>query len=93
MASLVKKKGTYYAVFSFNIKKKWLKIGNVNYKDARQILKKLELELELVKDRFRLQEIKAPTFYKFIEAYIDYTTSNKAPRTVRRELSTIKVVK
>jgi len=44
MASLVNKKDTYYAVFSFNKKKKWIKIGNIPNKEARQILKKLELE-------------------------------------------------
>ncbi len=47
MAYLVYKKSTCYAVFSINSKKKWIRIGNVNRKDAKVVLKELELQFAL----------------------------------------------
>ncbi len=44
MAYLVNKHNSYYAVFSINGKKKWIKIGNVDKKDAKKALKLLEIE-------------------------------------------------
>ncbi len=44
MGYLVSKRMTYYAVFSINRKKKWIRIGRVDEKEARRVLKQLELE-------------------------------------------------
>ena len=44
MTSLVYKHKSYYAVFSIKSKKKWIRIGRVDKKVARKLLKHLELE-------------------------------------------------
>lgn len=44
MAYIVNKYNSYYAVFGINGKKKWIKIGNVDKKDAKKALKLLEIE-------------------------------------------------
>ena len=43
MASLVYKHKSFYAVFSIHRKKKWIKIGSVDRKEARKILRQLEI--------------------------------------------------
>ena len=91
MASLVNRKGIYYAVFSFRSKKRWIKIGDVSNKEATKIIKKLELEL--IKDRLNILEINPPLFYEFLDNYLDYALTNKADRTVKREHSVIKNLK
>ena len=52
MASLAFKGGSYYGIFSKGGKKKWLKIGRVDKKQAKKILRQLELEYS--KDRLNL---------------------------------------
>jgi hypothetical protein len=42
MAGLTKKGKTYYALFSERGKTKWVKIGKVSFKDAKEHLRKLE---------------------------------------------------
>jgi len=44
MASLVFKYKSYYAVFSINRRKKWVRIGKVSKVQANKILKQLETE-------------------------------------------------
>ena len=91
MASLVNKKGTYYAVFSISRKKRWVKIGNIPNKEARQILKKLELEF--IKGRLNLLEVTPPLLYEYLQTYLDYAVTNKASRTIKREHAVIKALK
>ena len=91
MASLVNKKGTYYAVFSISRKKRWVKIGNIPNKEARQILKKLELEF--IKGRLNLLEVTPPLLYEYLQTYLDYAVTNKAFRTIKREHAVIKALK
>ncbi len=91
MASLVKKQSTYYAVFSIKRKKRWIKLGNIPSKEARQILKKLEIEFS--KDRLNLLEKTPPLFYDFLQTYLDYAVTNKAHTTIKREHAVIKVLK
>jgi len=91
MASLVNKNGTYYAVFSISRKKRWVKIGNISTKEAKQILKKLELEF--IKGRLNLLEVTPPLLYEYLKTYLDYAVTNKASRTMKREQAVIKALK
>jgi len=84
MASLVYNHNSYYAVFSASGKKKWIKIGRVDKKKARQILKKLEVEF--AKDRLNLEEAKSITLYEFMDEYTRYAKTNKSIATCKREL-------
>lgn len=83
MASLVYKHNSYYAVFSIHSKKKWIKIGRVDKKDARKILK--HLEIEHLKGRLELKELKNILLNDFLDEYIEYSKTNKAPNTHRIE--------
>ena len=64
MASLVCKCKSYYAVFSINGKKKWVKIGKVDKKEARKLLK--ELELEHVKGNLPLNNSKRILLHDYV---------------------------
>jgi hypothetical protein len=70
MGYLVLKSGAYYVVFSLVGKKLWKKIGKLYKKDARQILKKLELEFE--RERLNLMEIKQIALFDYIDKYLPY---------------------
>jgi site-specific recombinase XerD len=91
MASLVYKHNSYYAVFSASGKKKWIKIGRVDKKKARQILRKLEIEF--TKDRLNLGEAKSITLHEFMDGYIRYAKTNKSIATLKRELEVIQIIK
>jgi site-specific recombinase XerD len=91
MASLVFNHGSYYAVFSIAGIKLWKKIGKVDKKEGKQILKKLELEFE--KDRLNLQEIKQITLFDYIEKYLEYALANKAQGSYDREVKIMKPIK
>jgi site-specific recombinase XerD len=91
MASLVFNHGSYYAVFSIAHNKLWKKIGKVDKKEAKQILKKLELEFE--KDRLNLQELKQITLFDYIEKYLEYALANKAQGSYYREVKIMKPIK
>ncbi|HXG31275.1 MAG TPA: tyrosine-type recombinase/integrase, partial [Thermodesulfobacteriota bacterium] len=91
MASLVFNHGAYFAVFSVSGKKIWRKIGKVDKKEAKRILKQLELEFE--KDRLNIHEIKHITLFDYIERYMEYCLTNKAPGSYNRELKVMKPLK
>jgi len=59
MASLVFQHNSYYAVFSINRKKKWIKIGKVSKVQANKILK--QLEAEHIKGRLGILDTKQCT--------------------------------
>lgn len=84
MAYLVYKHKSYYAVFSINRRKKWIKIGRVNKKEARKTLK--QLEIEHLKGKLDIKEIKPILLFDFLEEYLPYSRTNKAPNTYRLEL-------
>ncbi|MDA2918584.1 hypothetical protein MYX76_03650 [Desulfobacterota bacterium AH_259_B03_O07] len=91
MASLVYNHKSYYAVFSVSGKKKWIKIGRVDKKKAKQILRKLEIEF--TKDRLNLEEVKSITLYEFIDEYIEFAKTNKSIATCKRELEIMHILK
>lgn len=91
MASLTFKGGSYYGVFSRGIRKKWLKIGRVNKKEAKKILRQLELDYS--KYRLNLSSPIAPTLYKYLEQYFEYCKTNKAKSTYSIELEITKAIK
>ncbi len=91
MASLVYKHSSYYAVFSVGAKKRWVKIGSVEKREARRILKKLEIEF--TKDRLNLIDTKEISLYEFIDGYWEYAITNKAKSTCIRESGVIKALK
>jgi len=76
MASLVFKAGSYYGIFSRGKKKKWLKIGRVDKKQAAKMLRQLELEYN--KDRLNLNLPINLTLDQYLEKYFKYTKTNKA---------------
>lgn len=86
MPSLIYNHGSYYGIFSLNGRKKWIKIGRVDKKEAKQILKKLESKISM--DRLNIFEIKPISLYQFIEEYLKYSKINKAPNTYRIERDT-----
>ena len=75
MASLVFKAGSYYGIFSRGKKKKWLKIGRVDKKQAAKMLRQLELEYN--KDRLNLSLPINLTLDQYLEKYFEYTKTNK----------------
>lgn len=75
MASLVFKGGSYYGVFSRGGKKKWLKIGRVDKKQAAKMLRQLELEYN--KDRLNLSLPINLTLDQYLEKYFEYTEVEK----------------
>jgi len=88
MASLVYKHKSYYAVFSINRKKKWIRIGSVDKKDARKVLK--QLEIEHLKGKLGIRDTREILFYEFLEQYLNYCKTNKAVSTYKRELDVTK---
>lgn len=88
MASLVLNHNSYYPVFRVNGRKKWIKIGRVDKKNAKKMIEKLELDF--AKDRLNLFENTPITFHKFIENNLQYAKVNKAHSTYKRELTVIK---
>lgn len=90
MAYLVHKYKSYYAVFSLKGKKKWIKIGNVNKPQAKKILKQLELDNTL-KSLFKPK--KDGYLYSFIDRYLQYAKTNKAPKTVKEEIRAFNLFK
>lgn len=91
MASLAFRGGSYYGIFSKGGKKKWLKIGRVDKKDAKKILRQLELEYS--KDRLNLSLPVDLTLNQYLEKYFDYTKTNKANSTYTIELEITKAIK
>ena len=91
MASLTFKGKCYYAVFNLSGRKLWKRIGRVDKREAKKILKKLELEFE--KDRLNLQEIKQITLFDYIEKYLEFALANKAQGSYEREVKIMKPIK
>ncbi len=91
MASLIYKHNSYYAVFSINGKKKWIRIGQVTKAEARRVLKRLELEY--IKDKLFLNSTPPTYLYDYINEYSIYCKTNKALSTHKRELSVFPVIK
>jgi len=83
MASLVYQHNSYYAVFSVNRKKKWIKIGSVEKKEARKVLK--QLEIQYIKGKFNINDLTDSILYDFLEEYLQYSKTNKAFSTYIRE--------
>ena len=91
MASLTFKHGSYYGIFSLNGKKKWIKLGNVDKKEARKLLKRLELEVGM--QRLNLNDIKPISFFSYVNIYLEYSKTNKAPLTYKREKEASHILK
>ncbi|MDA2919074.1 tyrosine-type recombinase/integrase [Desulfobacterota bacterium AH_259_B03_O07] len=83
MPSLRFNHGSYFAVFSIAGRKIWKKIGRVDKREAKRILKKLELEFE--RDRLNLRELKQISLFDYAERYLEYTRTNKAVSSYERE--------
>lgn len=89
--ALVKKNKVYYAVISCKHKKKWIKIGKVNIREAKKIVKFLNLQ-EIYS---RLQNYTANSkikFKDFISEYLSYAYTNKSKHTYRREKEIISML-
>lgn len=84
MASLVYKHMSYYAVFSIHRKKKWIKIGRVDRKEARKLLR--QLEMQYIKGKLNIKEPTDVLLYDYLHEYMDYSKTNKAHSTFTREL-------
>ena len=83
MASLVFKYKSYYAVFSVNKKKKWIKIGKVSRAQANKIIKRLEAEH--IKGKLGILDTKQILLADFLDEYLIHSRTNKAPNTHRLE--------
>lgn len=83
MASLVFKYKSYYAVFSVNKKKKWIKIGKVSKAQANKILK--QLEAQHIKGKLGLLDTKQILLSDYLDEYLVHCKANKAPNTYRLE--------
>ncbi|GJM17090.1 MAG: integrase [Thermodesulfobacteriota bacterium] len=83
MASLVFKYKSYYAVFSVNKKKKWIRIGKVTKVEAKKIIK--QLETQHIKGKLGLLDTKQILLSDFLDEYLIHCEANKAPNTYRLE--------
>ena len=90
MASLVFKYKSYYAVFSINRRKKWIRIGKVSKVQAKKILK--QLETEHLKGKLGLIENKQILLDDFLNEYRAHSQTNKAPSTLRLEKGIAKTI-
>jgi site-specific recombinase XerD len=91
MASLVYKHKSYYAVFSINSKRKWVKLGRVNKKEASKLLR--QLELEHIKGKLSLNHTKPIYLHDYLNEYFTYCKTNKALSTYERETYIISGIK
>ncbi len=91
MASLVFKHNSYYAVFSVNKRKKWIRIGKVSKPEAKKILK--QLEAEHLKGKLGLVENKQILLDDFLNEYLAHSKTNKAPNTYRLEKGIAKTIR
>ncbi len=87
MAGLTKKGKTYYALIYVNGKTKWKRIGRVSYKDAKQYLRKLELDYEY--NAKGVIEPKTITFSEFSQEYLNYSKANKAQASWERDITSL----
>ncbi len=90
MAGLTKKGQTYYALFSINGKTKWIKIGKVSFKDAKEHLSKLEHKYD--KDRIGLLDIEPITFNEYSVEYLKFSKANKAQGSWERDITSIRAL-
>jgi len=88
MAYLVYKQNADYCVFSDKRRKHWIRIGNVDKKTAKQILKRLEIERIL--GRLNITDSQKITLFEFIEKYLDYSRVNKSETSYNRECEVIR---
>ena len=88
MAGLTKKGRSYYALFKNNGKTKWIKIGSIPYRNALQVLRKLEIEY--YNNKFNIKNIKTISFKDFTKPYLDYSKSNKSKNSYLRDITSIK---
>jgi len=91
MASLVYKHKSYYAVFSINSKKKWIKLGKIGKKEANKLLK--QLELTYTKEKLLLISVKPTYLYDYVAEYLIYCKINKALSTHKREVTITSSIK
>jgi site-specific recombinase XerD len=90
MASLVFKHNSYYAVFSVNRKKKWIRIGKISKVQANKILK--QLEIEHLKGKLGLIDTKQILLPDFLTEYLIHSKTNKSPSTLRLEKGISKTI-
>ncbi len=83
MASLIYKHNSYYAVFSIKRKKKWIRIGSIDRKEAKKILRRLEVEH--IKGNLGIKDNKPILLYDFLDQYMVFCKTNKAWNTHRIE--------
>ena len=83
MASLVFKHNSYYAVFSVNRSKKWIRLGKIHKIEAKKILK--QLETEHLKGKLGILDTKQILLSDFLDEYLIHCRTNKAPNTYRLE--------
>ena len=91
MASLQYKHGSYYAVFSNGTHKKWIRLGRIDKRQAKQAKRKLELEHS--RNRLGIQQTQTIKYVVFEEQYLKYCKSNKAYGTYKRELEALKHIR
>jgi len=91
MASLVYKHKSYYAVFSINSKKKWVRLGPVTKTEASKLLR--HLELEYIKGKLSLNHTKPIYLHDYLNEYSIYCKINKARSTHKREVTITSSIK
>jgi hypothetical protein len=91
MAHLTFKGNSYYAVFSVNGKRVRKRIGRLGRMEAKKLLRQVEADFE--RDRLNFNEIKRISLYEFVNKYMEYTETNKAESSYKRELKVVSHVK
>ena len=89
MPALVYKKSSYYAIFSYGRKKKWIRIGDVTKTEAKKVLKKLELERTTAS---LFKEKKSICLSSFRGKYLSYSQVNKKPVTIAGETRSLRLL-
>lgn len=81
MASLVDKRGVWYAVFTENYRQSWVRIGRMSKTSAKHALR----TLEATREREKHGEVVDIAFHEFSTEYLNYSRTNKAVESFRRD--------
>lgn len=88
MASLYKRNGVWFAIFTVRYKQKWVRIGRMSKTAASEVLKKLEQDRD--KKKFGIIDEKLILFEDYAKEYLTFSKTNKAKESYRRDTISMK---
>ena len=88
MASLYKRNGVWFAIFTVRYKQKWIRVGRMSKTAASEVLKKLEQDRD--KKKFGIMDEKHIPFEDYAKEYLTFSKANKAKESYRRDSISMK---